>query len=195
MGRQYHLAALLLLICAWGCGSSEQEAEAGHSDQPALGQRRAQVMGYADSMGQALRGGNRAPEARFESRPQEGWAGLTTYTFDAAFSVDDRDLSGQLSKRFDFDGDGTWDIRATRRTRVYHTFKEPGTYRPRLIVQDTDGLRDSIIGEPIVVKKQCPPPDFALADINSNSPTFGETFRLAEQKGKRVLVWYATPSK
>lgn len=155
----------------------------------------AEAQRRASQQSQREVGENEGPQASFTVRPLEGWADLTYYRFDASLSSDDWDLSGQLEKRWDFDGDGAWDSEITGRGRVSHMFSEPGTYRPRLWVRDTGGLVDSLTGDPIVVNPACPPPDFAMVDHNPNSPAKGRTFRLSEQRGHPVLVWFTAPSK
>jgi len=138
---------------------------------------------------------NEAPEALFSAGPRRGWAGLSYIKLDARLSNDDWDLSGQLRKRWDFDGDGTWDTPLSTRSRQNHIYPQEGSYRPRLLVQDASGLVDSIVGDAIEILPQCPPPDFALVDQNPNSPTQGETFRLSDERGDPLLVWFASPSK
>ncbi len=138
---------------------------------------------------------SKPPLVGFRVAPLEGWAELTYFRFDASLSSDEWDLTGQLEKRWDFDGDGTWDSEISRRTRVNHMYSEPGTYRPRLWVRNSSGQVDSLTGDPLDVYPACPPPDFALLDVNPNSASQGETFRLSDQRGHRVLLWYTAPSK
>ncbi len=150
---------------------------------------------HPDSAQAAAAGENRAPVASFEVSPVEGWAGLTKFRFDASSSADDRHVTRRLRKRWDFDGDGSWDISPTGRNVLIYTFRDAGTFRPRLRVTDPDSLADSVVAAPITVHPKCPPPDFALVNANPNSPSFGQTLRLADQRGHPVLVWFAAPSK
>ncbi len=196
------LTALLLAGQVCGCGKGDDQPEGGAAADSAQTLRRPDAARGAKVVEQlrvhdnaAAGGDNQPPRARIEVLPPGGWVGLTTFTFDASLSSDAIDRSAQLRKRWDFDGDGTWDIPFTSRPRIEHAFKETGTFRPRLEVVDRGGALDSVVGDPIEIRPLCPPPDFALADANANSITFGKTFSLEEQRGRRVLVWYASPSK
>lgn len=200
------LALLFLVWGAAGCGGQEgtgqngaarqtrAQKEAGHTTK-----RPAAASGAATTDDREARldwiRGNKAPGARFRVDPLRGWAGLTSFRFDASLSTDDRDLSGQLFRRWDFDGDGTWDTGFSRGIRTGHVFSDSGEIRSRLQVKDTGGLTDSVVGEPFLVLGPCPPPDFAMVDINPNSSTYGLTHRLSEQRGRRVLLWFTLPSK
>jgi hypothetical protein len=197
-GRPHQAAAALAFLVGAGflaCGGGGEDAPRDQTARPTRRQAAlsGQMAGAAHAAGEERV--NRPPRARFETMPIEGWATLTQYRFSSSLSEDDADLIGQLSKRLDFDGDGTWDIPFTRRTSVHHVFDEPGEFRPRLLVRDTGGLMDSVVGEPIRVKRPCPPPDFEMTNINPNALSFGQTFCLSEALGKRVLVWFALPSK
>ncbi len=178
-------------------GAGEEEDAAGTGERMLTRRERMLAEGQRRASQQSQRevSENEGPRASFTVRPLQGWADLTYFRFDASLSSDDWDLSGQLEKRWDFDGDGTWDSEITGRGRVSHRYGEPGTYRPRLWVRDTGGLVDSITGDPIVVNPACPPPDFAMVDHNPHSPTKGQTLRLSEQRGHPVLLWFTAPSK
>jgi hypothetical protein len=166
-------------------GSSQQSAPAGGEDA-----RHKEV-----AANQARIGENEPPRAHLKIVPGEGWAGLTMLHFDAGLSTDDFTKPAQLLKRFDYDGDGTWDTGLQRGSRVGWVLDLPGEYRPRVLVKDTGGLVDSVTADPIVIHPACPPPDFALLDVNPNSPTKGQTLRLSEQRGHPVLAWVVTLSK
>jgi len=195
--RLMMLPTLLAISLLAGCNQSEElpaEEAATVTRRPAsLGQPPARSDSNAASP--AERRNNQPPNAGYHVSPPEGWAGITMLHFDAAFSDDDWDATHHLQKRWDYDGDGTWDTPFTRPARVGHTFDVPGEYRPRLQVKDTGGLMDSVVGDPIIIHPPCPPPDFALCDVNPNSPTVGETCRLSEQRGHRVILWFSSPSK
>ncbi len=148
------IVSLVALLAGAGCRDGK-ETEAGSRRPPA-----AEASGAEWAAQDAA--GNRPPRARLEVTPTKGWAGLTSFVFDAGLSSYDRDLTGQLAKRWDFDGDGAWDLRFTRRGRVAHVFDQPGTYRPRLLVRDLNEATDEIQGRAIQVLPGCPPPDFAL---------------------------------
>ncbi len=189
-------------LSAAGCGGSEQESESasGTQGESGGGPRRPAVSSgehvqrQEQELNTARANVNEPPKARLEVIPEEGWAGLTAVHFDAGLSSDDYSLSGQLQKRFDFDGDGTWDTRFQRSSRVGHTFERPGRYAPRLEVRDTGGRSDSVTAPPITIHPACPPPDFTLVDVNPNSPTRGRSFRLADTRGRPVLAWIVTVS-
>jgi PKD domain len=136
-----------------------------------------------------------APRARAQVYPDNGHATLTNFRFDAALSTDDVNTGRQLSKRWDFDGDGIWDMDYSKRNRVYYTYADTGRFSPRLQVRDLSGRVDSCRVETLHIRGDCPAPDFSMVDINPNSQSCGEPFTLSEQKGHRVLVWYLMPSK
>lgn len=178
-------------LCTWlilaaglagACGGSDESARtaATQRDVPAAHQPRAGV--------------NMPPTARLDVRPPEGWAGLTMIHYDAGDCSDDSTHPSALVKRYDFDGDGAWDTGFQRGVRVGHILEIPGEYRPRVIVKDTGGLTDSTTAGPVTIHPPCPPPDFALADVNPNSPTVGQTLRLTDQRGHPVLAWVVTVS-
>lgn len=199
----YTLLALFLSVTAGiGCNGADEQAGP-DAEVPAVAQeqepvsRRERILRERGEQAEQQRAvaENLAPEALFSTSPHRGWAGLSYIKFDASLSNDDWDLSGQLRKRWDFDGDGTWDTPLSSRSRENHVYPQPGTYQPRLLVQDASGLADSIVGERVEILPECPPPDFALVDQNPNSPTRGETFRLSDQRGHPLLIWFASPSK
>jgi PKD repeat protein len=120
---------------------------------------------------------------------------MTRFRLDASLCDDDFNLSSELFKRWDYDGDGTWDTRTSRSDRVGYTYADSGVFRPRLLVRDTGGLVDSVVGSAITVLGSCPTPDFAMVDGNPNSPTFGQSQRFWDYHGRRVVLWMAAPSK
>jgi len=181
----------LALGLAGACSSSDGASDAG---QPAPANPQAEHRREI-AVNQARIGKNEPPRAHLRITPAEGWAGLTMLHFDAALSTDDFTQSKQLLKRYDFDGDGTWDTGFQRGSRMGQMLDQPGTYRPRLLVKDTGGLVDSITADPLVIHPACPPPEFALIDVNPNSPTKGKTLRLSAQRGHPVLAWVLTLSK
>ncbi|MCK4303456.1 MAG: hypothetical protein KAY24_04395 [Candidatus Eisenbacteria sp.] len=196
------LAALigLVLLASWGAGcrgehtgQSDERHHATRRPLAAAGQEIGSDRNGARSGGSGG-GENKSPKARFETLPVAGWANLTIFTLDASLSSDDRDLSGQLKKRWDFDGDGTWDMPFTRRVRTHHVYEQAGEVRPKLLIRDLGGMEDIFVGERILIRPACPPPDFSMVDANPNSLSFGQTCRLSEQRGRRVLLWYASPS-
>jgi hypothetical protein len=75
-----------------------------------------------------------------------------------------------------------------------HAYEKTGVYRPRLEVRDGGGLTSAVTGSEVTVRENCPGPDFALADMNPNSTTFGKEYRLSELRGRRVVLWLASPT-
>lgn len=135
------------------------------------------------------------PHARGQIYPDRGHAGMTNFRFDASLATDDIDTGRQLLKRWDFDGDGSWDMKFTKRSRVYYTYPDTGRFSPRLQVRDLSGRSDSCRIETIRIASDCPAPEFTMIDVNPNSQTSGETFSLEAMRGHRVVVWYLMPSK
>ena len=136
---------------------------------------------------------NEPPTAKLRVEPKVGWAGLTQFQFRADHSLDDRDSPSRLEKKWDLDGDGIWDGTRFRKTSSeVMVFEKPGRYRPRLLVRDSGGLVDSVVGEEIIVKDPCAGLDFDLVDVNPNSPTYNEHVRLSDFRGRRVILWYTT---
>lgn len=201
--------AIGLLAGCSGQGSSKESEAAGHPAESTakVGAEKgvAQVApessatASAESQQQPQSGAtpvrpNRPPVARFEVRPLTGYAAMTDFAFDASFSTDDTNISGEMSSRWDYDGDGTWDTPFTRAARMSHVFPDPGTYHPRVEARDTGGLTSTADAVEVVVKNNCPAPDFALVDTNPNSATFGKTYQLSDYRGRRVVLWLAAPS-
>ncbi len=194
------LSAVVALMLA-GCGNGSERGEGGSasaaSSTPAASvpdSAQTAEKPAASSAGAPGLRQNRRPKARLEVLPPVALTGLTSLSFDASYSTDDFDVSSELLKRWDFDGDGTWDTGFTRGSRAGHVFSDSGDFRPRLLVIDSGGLADSTVGSTIHVRAPCPAPDFALADINPNSATFHKTYRLSELRGHRVLAWFTAPS-
>ncbi|MBM3317903.1 MAG: PKD domain-containing protein [Candidatus Eisenbacteria bacterium] len=138
---------------------------------------------------------NKPPRARFEVDPLRGYANMTSIKLNSAGSADDIDLSQEMKRRWDFDGDGEWDTGQLRSEFVTWTYREPGRYRPRLLLTDTGGLTDTFTGPEIEILEPCPAPDFALEDINPNSSTRGKIYTLEAFRGAPLVAWFGAPSK
>ncbi len=136
-----------------------------------------------------------APTARGQVYPDQGHATMTNFRFDASLSMDDIDSARQLAKRWDFDGDGNWDMKFSKRARVYYTYPDTGRFSPRLQVRDLTGRVDSCRIETITITSDCPAPLFTMVDVNPFSESTGETFSLADMRGHRVIAWFLMPSK
>ena len=73
---------------------------------------------------------------------QPTWAQVD---FDASASSDDEDATSSLLAQWDWEGDGAWDTSAVSATQaVSHTYPHLGRYWPTLLVEDTDGLTDTL---------------------------------------------------
>jgi len=208
-------AGLLALaaVLAWtapGCGGGERQAEKAApggrnsgaiAEKPGPGEEAAGQVTELNREDAARRdsialGGaeNRPPAARFEVFPLTGYAGLTTLRFNANLSKDDQTDNPNLLKRWDYDGDGTWDSGAVRASRNRYMYDRAGIFRPRLLVEDTGGLRDSFVGPEVEIKDPCPAPDFELTDLNPQSRSYGKKYSLEDLRGHRVVVWFGAPS-
>jgi len=88
---------------------------------------------------------NTPPQASFTFSPANPQVGQSV-TFNPQGSSDDQDSDSQLQARWDFDGDGSWDIdyadRKTVNDTVTHSYPTAGTFTAKLEVKDTGGLTD-----------------------------------------------------
>ena len=100
-----------------------------------------------------------------------------------------------MRRRWDFTGDGELDTGFLRSDVVQWTYKRVGRFPPKLVVMDSGGLSDTCVGSEIEILSPCPAPDFALEDVNPNSPTKGKTYRLADFGDQQLVVWFAEPTK
>ena len=181
-------------LIAVGCGEKVAEEPAPTTGQARPKAATAEGVRALEEAAAAHRT-NQGPRAGFKVTPMEGWADLTSFTFDAALSTDDWNTTGQLLKRWDYEGDGTWDTPKRTFSRVPYVFADTGWVRPRLWVQDAGGLIDSVVGEAIHIHPAYPPPGFALDDENPNSPTVKQTLAVEHERGHPILAWFAYPSK
>lgn len=78
------------------------------------------------------------PEAEFTFDPLQPSVG-TTMLFDASGSHDDRDSTGSLQARWDFNGDGNWDSGWSTSKAASYSFPERGTFRTVLEIMDSEG--------------------------------------------------------
>jgi hypothetical protein len=137
---------------------------------------------------------NKPPKAKFEIFPLQGYAYLTSLTLNSSTSTDDFDLGQELRRRWDFTGDGEFDTGFLHSDVVQWTYKGVGRFSPKLVVMDSGGLSDTCVGPEIEILSPCPAPDFALEDVNPNSPTKGKTYRLADFRDRQLVVWFAAPT-
>ncbi len=87
---------------------------------------------------------NLMPSANFIISPDSGDT-ETIFVFDASVSTDDKDSVSDLSFRWDWENDGTWDTDYLNRRTVIHQFTKAGTYFIALEVKDSDGLTNRTV--------------------------------------------------
>ncbi|MBP7669166.1 MAG: hypothetical protein KA123_01120 [Candidatus Eisenbacteria bacterium] len=192
--RQAGWILALPIAIVFGCGGGGESGESGKQGKKSDVTPSVTEVSRPPSASAHGSKGNRPPEASFEVFPLTGYERLTAFRFNATLSKDDSTANELLLKRWDFDGDGAWDVNFQRASRMRHVFEKPGVFRPRLLVQDEGGLLDSIVGSEITIKAPCPAPEFELTDVNSHSRSFGKKIKLSDLRGHRVLVWFAMPS-
>ncbi len=86
---------------------------------------------------------NNAPQPAFNFTPTAGVVG-TTFTFDASNTTDDIDELAELSFRWDWESDGTWDTQWTTNYTATYQYNESGAYVITLESKDSGGLTDHI---------------------------------------------------
>ncbi|MCD6331747.1 MAG: PKD domain-containing protein [Bacteroidales bacterium] len=85
---------------------------------------------------------NMPPTAGFFTA--DAYGNLTTdFYFNATPTTDPEDWAYQISVRWDFDGDGTWDTDFTADREAYHFYGVEGDYRVRMEAKDSGGLTDT----------------------------------------------------
>jgi len=82
---------------------------------------------------------NDPPIAEFSVNPPAGIVG-TLFTYDAASSTDDHDNVANLTFRWDWDTDGTWDTGWLSAFSATHSYTEAGAHSITLEVKDSGGL-------------------------------------------------------
>jgi len=90
--------------------------------------------GTIDSTGQ-----NDPPAADFEVYPPAGIVG-TEFVFRGKITTDDHDPLSALMFRWDFDGDGNWDVNWTSTDSAIYSYTEAGSYSAILEVKDSEDL-------------------------------------------------------
>lgn len=94
---------------------------------------------------------NLSPVAQFSVTPSAGDTG-TTFIFNASSSSDSEGQSEFIEVRWDFDGDGTWEINWTTEKTALWQYSEPGIYNIRLEVRDSQGWTDNATTELQVIE-------------------------------------------
>jgi len=84
---------------------------------------------------------NQKPRALFTISPKTGFT-VTSFEFNAAGSSDLESSPEQLSVRWDYESDGTFDTDYSLNKVSYHIFPVPGSYQVTLEVRDPEGLTD-----------------------------------------------------
>ena len=80
---------------------------------------------------------NAPPVASFTISPASGGSQDTLFHFDASASADSDDAIANIQCRWDWEGDGIWDVNWTLDKRSSHKFGEPGTKNVILQVRDS----------------------------------------------------------
>ncbi len=145
------------------------------------------VSSSASTTSTTIPGSNNAPEAAADVFPAAGTVD-TEFEFTAEMSSDAEDPVQDLEKRWDFDGDGTWDTDYSTDTAVMHQYELPGTYFVTLEVKDTGGLTDEDDIEVPVEEGKCPA--VLLYGEQSRQTTVLKKFRaeLLQSRAGSVLV-------
>ena len=82
---------------------------------------------------------NKPPDAEFSVNPPAGIVG-TSFTFNADATIDDHDNLANLSFRWDWNSDGTWDTAWNNATTATHSYAEAGAYAVTMEAKDSGGL-------------------------------------------------------
>ncbi len=85
---------------------------------------------------------NTPPKASFNVIPNSGDT-LTNFLFNASGCSDNEDAEFILQVRWDFEGDGIWDVNWNSNKIINHQFKQKGYYPVLLEVRDSLGLTDT----------------------------------------------------
>jgi uncharacterized protein (TIGR02145 family) len=83
--------------------------------------------------------GYSAPKAKFYIDPPIGNL-FTRFIFDGSLTKDDEDSLNQLTFRWDWEGDNTWDTGFNSDYLVLHSYNDLGTFHPALEVKDPSGF-------------------------------------------------------
>ncbi len=114
---------------------------------------------------------NQKPRARFTISPKTGFT-VTSFEFNAAGSSDHESSPEQLSVRWDYESDGTFDTDYSVNKVSYHIFSVPGSYQVTLEVRDPEGLTDrySAIVE-VYISSSAPIAHFEVSPPNGRIST------------------------
>lgn len=84
---------------------------------------------------------NRKPTAKITKNMRFGNI-LSTFEFSAWESSDVENVPSELSARWDFEGDGSWDTQFDYEKNVSRVYQSPGVYQLAMQILDKEGLRD-----------------------------------------------------
>ena len=116
---------------------------------------------------------NRAPTASFNVSPDGGFL-QDIFIFNASSSSDPEDDNQSLYRRWDFDGDGTWDTEYTKENTASYQYSEARLYEVKLEVKDKGGLTDEVTYSLIVGSMNeapAPPENPFPENENANAST------------------------
>ena len=111
--------------------------------------------------------GNRPPAAKVTKNMRFGNI-LSVFEFNAWTSTDPDNLPSELQARWDFEGDGTWDMPFSDEKKVRWVFDSPGVYQVTLEVMDPAGLRNA--GTTDVHVSPYANPTSSFTDIRDEQP-------------------------
>lgn len=119
-----------------------------------------------------------APQASIAVSPARGPANATFY-FDGSGSFDAKDGRTGLEYRWDFEGDGVFELNWGSEQSPTHRYEAPGTYEAMIQVRDTDGVTDEATVRVIVDPGNlAPEASFSLTgagSLNAGDRTIGTT--------------------
>lgn len=117
-----------------------------------------------------------APVAQFSFAPHAPVVNETV-TFDPTASTDDVDTPDKLATRWDFNGDGVWEIDYAKGNKanqpVTYSYSQAGKYAVTLEVKDSAGLT-GMLRKDVVVKEQINTPPMASFYFTPAAPLVGE---------------------
>jgi hypothetical protein len=115
---------------------------------------------------------NDSPDAFFSVSPMSG-PSTTIFTFNVQGTIDHEDELDELSFRWNWDNDGTWDTEFTSFSAptysITHQFSTTGMKSVNMEVRDSDGKTDTYLVSGINVNES----NYKLEIVSGNNQTFG----------------------
>ena len=108
---------------------------------------------------------NTPPEAYFSVKPKIGTP-ATEFNIDSSLSSDSQYRRTLLEYRYDFNGDGKWDTKFEKTTKIKHVFKYSGIKNITMEVRDPEGL-SSFYKQVVYVRQNRAP--IAKVQVNSTN--------------------------